>query len=95
MAKELEREFWAEQGLNYLSDKEIQNNNLLLANLIDALLYFDVKKDRIEPYIKLLKERKTKEGYWLPYQGAEYGNGHIFTTTRVLIAMEHYEQKFD
>ena len=86
-----EKDFWIHQGLSYLEDEQIKGNNLFMANLLDALLFLDVPKQKLVPYIALLKERKREGGYWLPMEGVEPGNGHIFTTPRVLIALEHFK----
>lgn len=89
-----EKAFWKYQAVTLLEHPDIRQNNLLMANLVDVLIHQNIEQEVIAPSIALLRERETANQTWLPSTDAEPGYGDIFTTTRVLITLAHYDQHY-
>ncbi len=86
-----EKAYWVDKGVAYLDDPALQENNLVLANLADALLSYPDTEQKVKPTIDLLKSRETGD-IWVPVEGMEPGYGQLFATSRVELALYHYEQ---
>jgi len=86
--------YWLSKASEYINKEEISPNTLLIANLLNVMINYNSSKESISPYITILEKRKRKDNYWLPYETASPDNGQIFTTSRVLITLRHYKQKY-
>lgn len=87
---EAEKERWVREGLAVLEEPALADNNLVLANTVDALLFHLDDPSFVEGTVETLKERE-QDGIWVPTEGMEIGYGHLFATPRVELAIAHHE----
>jgi len=89
-----EKNFWIDKAFYYLSQEEILQNNLMLSDFVDILLEYNITKKDVEKFVDLLNSRKNSNGYWDLDQNVTTKRFQIFTTSRVLIALAHFNERF-
>jgi len=75
-----------------LKEPQLKNDTLTIANVLDALLHSGYPKEELDRYVGILERRQTSEGFWYPNVADEEKMAHVFTTFRVVLALERYEQ---